>query len=81
MQVRMHKLSDLIPYHKDTISTKLFTCVFLEDIMKALDWEEKSRNMSQLRFVVNLILVAESAAELQIMLVQLHEASLSVASG
>ncbi|CAB3224665.1 unnamed protein product [Arctia plantaginis] len=54
--------------------------------MKTLDWKEKGininlRNMSYLRFADDLILVAESAVELQIMLAQLHEASLSIGIG
>ncbi|CAB3238699.1 unnamed protein product [Arctia plantaginis] len=61
---------------------KLFTCL-LKDIMKTL--EDKGiningRNMLQLRFADHLILVAVSAAELQIMLLlaRLHEVSFSV---
>ncbi|CAB3252137.1 unnamed protein product [Arctia plantaginis] len=71
MQVRMHKLSELIPISRRVRQalTKLFTRL-LEDIMKTLYWGEKSIiingcNMSHLGFGDDFILVAKSAAELR----------------
>ncbi|KAG6455668.1 hypothetical protein O3G_MSEX009335 [Manduca sexta] len=84
MQVRMHRIFDSIPIGRgvrqdDTLSSKLFTYL-LEDIMKTVNWSERGDNvkglyMSHLHSADDLVLVAETAADFQLMLNELHEAS------
>lgn len=86
MQVRMHEPSDHASIKQgigqgDTISSKLFT--LQEDIMKALNWNEIGVNctgsrMSHLRFADDLILIAGNSIDLQTMIQDLHEASLTI---
>lgn len=85
--LRLHRESERFHIQRgvrqgDTISPKLFTAC-LQEIFRTLDWEEKGINingeyLSNLRFADDIILVAETAEELQSMIEGLHKASLNV---
>jgi len=83
--VRLHKDSDKVKIAKgvrqgDTISPKLFTAC-LESIFRKINWERKGLNingqyLNHLRFADDIILMSETAEELQDMLIDLKRESL-----
>ena len=85
--IRLHKDTDKIRIEKgvrqgDTISPKLFTAC-LEDIFRKFSWETKGvcingEYLNNLRFADDIVLIAETANDLQEMLSDLNRESLKV---
>ena len=85
--IKLHKTSDKIPIKKgvrqgDTISPKLFTAC-LEEIFKKLNWEGRGikvdgEYLNNLRFADDIVIVCETAEELQQMIEELHMACIGI---
>ena len=85
MTVQLKEPTDPIPVERgvrqgDVISPKLFTNA-MEDIFKTLDWSGKGINvdgvyLNHLRYADDIVIIAECAEDLQLMLEQLYHASL-----
>ena len=85
--IKLHTETDKIPIKKgvrqgDTISPKLFTAC-LEEIFRKLEWEGKGikigdEHLNNLRFADDIVLLSESADELQQLINDLNRESLKV---
>ena len=85
--IRLHKDTERIKIEKgvrqgDTISPKLFTAC-LEGIFRELNWENKGLNINgeffnHLRFADDIVLISETAEDLQEMVSDLNKESLKV---